>query len=308
MEAALEVVNEPYTLRYGDAFDVQNWTARLPTNITVNVSGGVGIYRGPKSAAEYLAIASLAINRNWWDSANVNQPLVSPDLSDMTQSDILLTYTLRNPTQFFAGRLFRQRNVTAQLVFENCSTKVMGWNILNSPSFAEILRVFVWTANFSQYHGKHDNCMLHELMCTKPPYKQFDNFSECMRHMDATPIISERCGEHAPMAGRSRACYFKHKFMVPFDQMHCFHLKGVVDLNGEAKCTDDYECPDASGHQSVIITKHQQPNQDLSNAQRAYDADIASVLPSTHDHTDETYKSVYRSLILGQMDVPAWTD
>jgi len=301
-------ISEAYKYTWGDELNISAWREQLEleSEVWVAVAGGVGNYSTLKSATEYLAIASSAVNHNWWDpstSTSYSFSMPSPNVLTPTQEISVETF-------FFNGRLPVPLGQNVNVVFAESSDAVRGIIVPGDDNLRMIVQVYVLSAGFTRYQGDHDLCMMHELYCTGDA-KQWESYDACMSNMTTVPLISDTCGTRAPMAGKSRSCYFKHKFMIPFDTTHCFHINSA---NG--KCIDidttendvlyKGECSKISDGMPVFVPEGGGlPDGAFNEASRAYDDEVDAMLQGLTVGTPD-YNERYKEKILGYTSRTGW--
>jgi len=217
---------------------------------TVTVGYGIGSYTDLNSAVEYLALASPAVNKDFWRFVTI-----SPDPAQVLfvvpgGSTVILGAT-------GGGQWWRACNQGAQgymeqnIMFEGCNTVIKNYNVPGTSSvtgqptnLANFVNKFYLAAQNTKTWGVENICRYHDQYCTGTN-KQFVSFSECMRFMGTLPAVSPTCGNGLILSGNSTTCRFKHSFMIPLEpSAHCFHIGygNRPDAHGKFKCNDAIEC------------------------------------------------------------------
>ena len=234
-------------------FDFNNFLNSLKVFLdpvpTVTVGYGIGSYTDLASAVEYLALASPAVNKDFWRFVTINPDPAQTLYVAPGGSTIILGAT-------GGGQWWRACNSGAQgymeqnIVFEGCNTVIKTYYVPGASSLTgqpTNLNNFVnkfYLAQRTKTWGIENICRYHEEYCTGSN-QQFSDYNECMRFMGALPEVSPQCGNGLILSGNSTTCRFKHSFMIPFDPAaHCFHIGygNHPDKNGKFKCNDDVEC------------------------------------------------------------------
>lgn len=223
----------------------------------VTVGLGIGSYTDLESAVEYLALASSKVNKDFWRFLGAANPQADPNqVLFVLPGGASLVLGGTAGGNFFRGCSLDTGGPSEQLItYEGCNTVIKSYLVpAQSPLTGRNLHLYKFVNKFynvvtdAPSWGIENICNYHEQYCTGS-YKQFANFAECKRFMQALPRVSPACGNGLIMSGNSTTCRFKHSFMVPLaPQNHCFHIGygDMPDSNGKFKCSDATECVPSS--------------------------------------------------------------
>eukprot|EP00965_Chrysotila_dentata_P209640 6185411-Pleurochrysis_carterae.AAC.6 len=228
----------------------------------------MGHYQGINEAAQYIFLTKPAYNKEW-----LHLTFSLGEHLNITAAGNRLEVT---DDVFF--RFFRD-----EYTFEPCGTRIQ--SVVRNPP-AGTLQAFAWTAGHTKYQGTYDLCMVHEAFCTGI-YRQYDSFTQCEEYISSLPTVSKVCGDVAPLAGLSKTCKFKHKFLVPYVADYCNHIgpsnlpNGApnYDADGELTCSDEAECPLWQDSPAIHVG---QPSEEFKAAARHYELWVEESVPNSN--------------------------
>lgn len=294
-------------------FDLDAFVAMLQPlfleNVEVAVSLGFGFYTGLRAAAEYIGLQFFTTNVGFVgiDYNSTRSPFLmkDPDNSNLwitaATSDMQLWKPVWQSISFSQpdGSFETTFRTKSTFEFEPCTAMIAkyGYGFLpneNEGGFFELVRWVVWAANNSKYGGMYDVCMFHDKFCTGV-YKQYESFDDCLSYLNSLPSTPIGCPDTAPVGGNSRSCKLKHRSLIPFSRIHCFHIGKLnkadgspnLDLDGQLKCSDEVECPLFEKAPKLVMAE---PPEGFIQAHAAYEDKVDEDFEKDANGSFITYK------------------
>jgi len=263
----------------------------VEADFEVIVAYGTADYTGLRKASEYLLVGMPPANVGFYS------PLGTAGFASVVEEGDSITVESTTKNQLFLDQHVKVALESSfKFDFNPCGSRIRKWEILPTSQIMDFASNFVWAANYSTYQGTYDICMYHEAYCTGE-YRQYESFDACLSYLsNSVPLLSAACADKAPLAGFSRTCKLKHKFMSAYEQNHCFHLGPATlpdgspnyDKQGELVCNDEIECERWSGGPPITIGS---PPDSLLAASRAYDEWVVDTWANANGDFDvDNYK------------------